>query len=353
MLVYDIEEFNNLLRSVCLQSLLKATPAQNKLQFTECRQVDDSVFVDKLLPYIDKQLGSFIATCVHFSDHAVEELAQKCRKLQHITVIGCDKIGPESIKSIGLYCQVLKTISFDCRNNPLWDEVSDVLSVLVKNCASELVSTTFLGFTGITDIGVTYVAECYYDSLLKVNFNNSPCLTDACIVGLVTRCSALTDVALNSAHITDHGIGLLAEKLSRLKRLDFGNCTSLTDAGIKALARRCPRLIRINLENCLRVTDGSLVALIDHCPKLQYVNLSGTDIQSVPVTILALRHLRELRLAMCKELTYPPPDITERELEGLLGYYSSYNLANRYCTYYILNIYIIYSMVRVLWVFCI
>ncbi|ELU02487.1 hypothetical protein CAPTEDRAFT_57710, partial [Capitella teleta] len=113
----------------------------------------------------------------------------------------------------------------------------------------------------ITDIGVNYMAECYFLSLQKVNFNMCKGLTDKGLEGLAMTCSYLKEVSLNSTSITDKGVTVLAEKCHRLQKLDLGGCAKITDKSIVCVAHKCSKLNIINLNGCSQVCDASLQAL--------------------------------------------------------------------------------------------
>lgn len=285
--------------------------------------------LQEIAPKLNEELTTFVASQVTVGTKGLKALAQRCHLLHHIKFIDCPKLSQECLRVFGSSCQKLKTVAFVYEHETGWQLVDDVLSLLVKNLTSELVSISFVGFSSVTDIGVNYVAECYYSSLQKINFNYCSRLTDKSLEGLAAYCKLLREVSLNSTAITDTGVNALAEKCLKLHRVDFGNCCRVTDSGVKTLAKKCNNLEQVNLENCSLVSDESLVALATHCSYLQHINFNKTSIKAIPALILTLRRLKELNLKMCKELSHPPPEIVERELAGLLEFYKEYNLSYR------------------------
>ena len=236
------------------------------------------------------------------------------------------------MKAIGDNCNDLKTIAFVYREEKRghWTHDVDALSALVKNCSSaELKAISFVHFQAIADIGVNYAAECYFDSLQKINFNYCANLTDQSLIGLSTNCKYLRDVAMNGTKISDAGIQLLAEKCSRIYKVDFGNCVNLTDFGVQMLTKKCDRLEDVNFAGCKNIGDDGVASLIVNCPYLHTVNLDHTGLETIPATIITLRRLKAFKFENCLNLSRPPREICTKGIESVLQYYREYNLSYR------------------------
>ena len=255
---------------------------------------------------------------------------KQCPQLHHLKFVGCSNFTEDCLRPIGLHARELKTLSFVYESGANWPANVDVLSVLVKNCTCELLTISFIGFPSVTDIGVNYAAECYFGSLVKVNFNYCRNLSDHAINGLANYCKALRDIGFNSTQISDEGLTNLALKCPRLKRVDFGNCPKLTDISVICLANKCTKLEDASMENCLLLTDKSLLAFFKSCLALTSLNFSGTGIHTVPIYVLSVKRLKTLKVSNCEQLITPSPSLLETSgLHGILDYYRDFNVAYR------------------------
>ena len=310
-----------------LQEAILQAPALLKLEILECPAIDNHA-IEEIAQILNVELETFIVRKSYFSDKAVEVIAKRCPKLQHVKFAECKNVGEFAMKALGNNCKELRTIAFIYENNLNW-LVDDALSVLVKSCSSELHAISFVGFNDVTDIGVNYAADCYQNTLSQVDFSECPQLTDKSLIGLAVNCKFLRDVALSSTNITDSGLQVLAEKCSRLQRVNFAHCTKITDQGVKSLAKTCPQLLKVNFDNCSQLGDASLVAIASNCLGVEDMNFDRTSIHSIPALIIGLKRLRTLSTRMCRGLIHPPPEIVHKEIYGLLDFYREYSLSYR------------------------
>uniref|UniRef100_A0ABM0LV30 F-box/LRR-repeat protein 20-like n=1 Tax=Saccoglossus kowalevskii TaxID=10224 RepID=A0ABM0LV30_SACKO len=310
------------------ESLLEA-PALDNLVLDECLCIDDNSVL-QFIHVINRKLRTLEARKLYkFTDAAVEVIANRCKELQHVKFIGCNNLGQKSIISLGKHCKKLQSIAFIYENGTDWPLVDDVLSVLVGHFTSDLLATTFVGFKGITDIGISYVAECFHESLNAIDFSSCAHVTDGSLIGLATNCRLLRSVAFNSTSISDKGLKALSEKCINLQHVDVGNCVNVTDQSVKYLAEHCTLLEFISVENCKQITDASLRALTLHCGLLQNVNFHNTGVKKIPITILRLAFLVQFDVKMCKELSFPPPEIINKDVDGITDFYRKRHLGYR------------------------
>ncbi|KAI3843128.1 hypothetical protein MKW92_017672 [Papaver armeniacum] len=64
----------------------------------------------------------------------------------------------------------------------------------------------------------------------------------------------LTDVSLESTHITDKGLESLANCCSSLKEVNLSRCRWITDSGISFLVQNCRKLSSVHVNFCSRIT---------------------------------------------------------------------------------------------------
>ncbi|CAH1784907.1 unnamed protein product [Owenia fusiformis] len=304
------------------------TPTLTKLELNECIHINDTAIAD-VAETLTKDLQSLIVRKGIFTDKGVEFIAKRCQQLQNVKFIGCNAVGEDGMKSLGRHCNDLRTVAFIYEVNTEWHIIDKSLSVLAKSISAEINSIAFVGFDEITDLGVNYVADGYQNTLNQVNFSHCGKITDDALITLAKCCKGLRDIELNSTNITDKGVSLLASKCSQLEIVNFGNCLELSDSSIENLAKGCPKLTQLNVESCYRITELSLASLAKGCLELEVLNFDQTSIRTIPVLIVGLRKLSILSLHACRELYHPPPEVIDRQIDGLLEFYKEYSLAYR------------------------
>lgn len=313
--------------TVFFQSTVANNPHLASLELDGCATLDSATFAS-LIHMLNEELKSFVCREVAITSDNVKSLVKHCPVIGHLVFDNCQQLDIElCLRSIGTFCRELKSIAFlydKCENPP----TSDLLSVLVKNVMTDLKSVSFVGFDSVSDIGVTYAAECY-SSLQSVNLNFCHNLTEASLQGLANNCKHLREVSMNGTRIDNPSVGLIASKCPALHKVDFGNCDKLTDSSVMVLARQCRHLHYICLAGCSHIGDDSLAALTTHCLHLEHIDMSGTCVKTVPVTIVALCHLSVLKLSACNDLRHPPPEVVQEGLSGILEFYKDYSLSHR------------------------
>ena len=276
----------------------------------------------------DEELKSFVCRHVSITSDNVKSLSKHCPMIAHLVFDNCPLLDIEQcLRSIGMYSRELKLLTF------LYDKskcppTSDVLSVLVKNIMTDLRSVSFVGFDSVSDIGVSYAAECY-SSLQSVNFNFCHNLTGASLRGLANYCKQLREILMNGTDIDNPSVGLIASKSPRLRKVDFGNCVKLADSSVMVLARQCRHLHYVCLAGCGQVGGDSLDALATNCPHLEHIDVSRTSVETVPITIVTLCRLKVLRLDGCGKLRCPPAEFVQEGLPGILTFYKEYSVSHR------------------------
>jgi hypothetical protein len=208
-----------------------------------------------------------------------------------------------------------------------------VVSSLIRVAgAAELTSISFVGFNSVVDVDVGYLADCYQQTLRRVELSWCPALTDAGLTSLVERCGPadrLRDVSFAGTCVTDVGAAALAAGCPRIRRVDLSHCRSITDRGVRALAVGCRRLERVSFAGCGHVSDAGLEALIRNCLALTSVDFSQTTLKTVTPLVLAASRLSRLNVDDCKQLMSPPLDVCSRGIDVIRQFYRHYNPSSR------------------------
>lgn len=107
--------------------------------------------------------------------------------------------------------------------------------------------------------------------LKKLRLDLCPGLTDSTFEqGL--RFQALESLSLTESAITDAGLSCMAVSHSRLKKLSLYSCKAVTDAGLLSYLRNKHLVHSIVLESCEALTDRFLEGLVNLCPRLEYAD---------------------------------------------------------------------------------
>ena len=302
-------------------------PHLASVELDRCTKFDADAFTG-LIDMLDEELKSFVCRHVPITSANVKGISIHCPMIAHLVFDNCPLLDIEQcLRSIGMYCRELKLLTF-IYDKTKCPPTTDVLSVLVKNIMTDLRSVSFVGFDSVTDIGVSYAAECY-NSLQSVNFNFCHKITGASLRGLANYCKHLREILMNGTDIDNPSVGLIASKSPRLRKVDFGNCGKLADSSVMVLARQCRHLHYVCVAGCVHVGDDSLDALARNCPHLEHIDMSRTSVETVPITIVTLCRLKVLMLEGCSNLRCPPAEFVREGLPGILKYYKEYSVSHR------------------------
>ena len=314
------------------QNVLCQTLNLVHLEFLDCSWLDDASLTSEILPLLPADLRSFGVVGSRLTSTSLRSLTDRCPKLQTLRLSNCRELGPETLARIGTGCAALLSlaIQYDDEDSD-WTTSADgdPLGELVRNFTSDLTSVSFVGFRSVSDIGVSYVAQCYFATVQKVNFSRCRLLTDASLFSLADECRLVRELSFNSTRVTDRGVDAVAVRLSRLKVVDLGNCGALTDGAVRSLAERCPNLERIDVENCHRLTDTSLVVLALRGANVKWIDMSGTGLTFVHPFVVGMKKLLHLRVDNCPDLIHPALEITRQGLVGIVNFYTDYASGHR------------------------
>ena len=315
-----------------LQIKLQSGVGIEKVSFEGCSEItDDSV--PEVASWILPDVRSLSLSQLILTDGGLNTLLQSCTLLYHLRIADCNNLSSNCIPIIGSYCLKLKSIGFIYDKDEYTAKFdSSILTLFVQNCNIALKSISVVGFQEVSDIGVSYISECYYNSLQKVNFSKCRKLTDKSLIILSSTCRYIQEIIFNgNGLITDEGFNSLSLKCPRLQRIDFGNCPLISEAAVLELASRCQHLKEVSFENCENLGDLSFTLFLRKCANLQVLNYSGTSIRTLPTLVLLPRKLSELNVTNCK-LSSPLSEIVSKPncIDDVYEYYKDNQLSCRY-----------------------
>ncbi|XP_030855872.1 uncharacterized protein LOC752605 [Strongylocentrotus purpuratus] len=312
-----------------IKATLKTKDSLQSVQFDQCACVNEDA-IRELVAILNPRLRSLCVVCIpDFTNNAVAILSERCHDLEYVRFDSCPRLDRSALELLGTNCKSLKSVTFTRADGVEWKLVDSALDALTKHCKAPLEVISFVRFTRLTDNGLRSLSKQYSDSLNNVDFSACEGISDDGLYALAGTCTKLKHIALNRTSISDKGLAYLAEKRRDLLALEVGNCIRVTDAGIRSLARFCHSLESISVEHCIQITDEALKALSEGCFQLERLNFSQTGLTCVPSTILSLGRLKNFQVHMCKELSSPPQEIIEREVDGLVEYFCERSLGFR------------------------
>lgn len=214
-----------------------------------------------------------LSDCSNLTDHGIEGLAERCRKLDTLVLQGCDKLTDAALRYLAdpNICTASSTAMCDA------------------------IRTLNLSFcTGITGPGVqTLLSACA--CLEELNLSGlATIVTDSFVLAFTKCCPTLQKLVLQKCLLlTDAALCAMADNLW-LELLDVTGCTKLTDAGVEVLSEACSGLRSVTLRRAKRLTDKALFALMRNCKGLLRV-----DLQECPlITAACAAEAREAKPVM-------------------------------------------------------
>ncbi|CAF2038221.1 hypothetical protein YC2023_105894 [Brassica napus] len=213
------------MESICLGGFCRVTDAGFKTILHSCASLSkfsvyhgpkltDLVFHDVLATALSLSHVS-LRRCHLLTDHAVRNLAWNL-KLESLDLRGCRNIRDEALQAIS-HLRKLKVLLLDG--------------------------------TDVSDIGLSYLREGVWDSLVSLSVRGCRNLTDKFMTTLFDGSSKLA-----------------------LRELDVSNLPNLTDAAVFALAKSGAPITKLQLRECRLIGDPSVMALAstrvyeDECP---------------------------------------------------------------------------------------
>lgn len=125
---------------------------------------------------------------------------------------------------------------------------------------------------------------------------------------LRSQCINLTNLNLANCLISEDRLSGLFGSGILLKSINLKGCKQVSSKFVSRMAKYSPLLNKAILDECINITEDGLRPLLVNCPYLQRVaftgvtNVTDSSILSA-VQSHGLRHLKEINLSGCKQLT--------------------------------------------------
>lgn len=188
--------------------------------------------------------------CVALTDRGLLGVAERCRRLEHLTLRGCSKItdgclvhfSDDSLNPTSKFSLAAALISLDLSFCPLLTKTG--LETVLRKCQS------------LNELNLSGLVSTVDDACLRMISRACPTIQ----VLKVKQCVLLTDMAL--CHIVD---GLWLESI------DLSGCHRITDHGIEVLGEAFTGLQSIMLNKLKHVTTKAVRFLQQTCKGLRLV----------------------------------------------------------------------------------
>jgi len=102
----------------------------------------------------------------------------------------------------------------------------------------------------------------------------------------VSGCSRLTDLSLAAI-----------SNLTELRSLDLSHCRKFTNAGMLQIAARCSAIVELNISATDIGDDG--IAALAKCPNMEYLNVASCDISDDAMLAIIGQNIKSLHLDHC------------------------------------------------------
>ncbi|KAI5781648.1 SCF E3 ubiquitin ligase complex F-box protein grrA [Peziza echinospora] len=142
--------------------------------------------------------------------------------------------------------------------------------------------------------------------LERITLTSCRDITDNGLHNLIPNNTGLLALDLSGlSQLSDRTISLIADNCHRLQGLNIAGCRKITNASLIELSRNCRQLKRLKLNECELITDEAVIEMAKNCPHLVEVDLHKCyEITDASVAhLFTLRHLRDLHLAFCAQIT--------------------------------------------------
>ena len=246
---------------------------------------------------------------------------QKARvPMMHLEVPWCS-VRDIVVHGLGTSFPMLQTIDLtgsQLSNAPLEKlKLCVNLTSLNLSWATQLVDPTIVEITAVChSISTLALAHCPQitshclvnlpTGLTSLDISHCPQIFD--LGPIRSQCIGLTHLNLANCVISEDRLsGLFGSGIS-LKSINLKGCKQVSSKFVTRMAKYSPLLNKAILDECINITEEGLLPLLTNCPYLQRVAFTGVTNVSDSSIIAAvqahgLRHLKEINLSGCKQLT--------------------------------------------------
>ncbi|KAJ3069859.1 hypothetical protein HK102_006821, partial [Quaeritorhiza haematococci] len=231
--------------------------------------------LDRALQHCPNLVGFRLESCLHISNLVVQSLAEFCPGLKRLALPGCP-ISDAFIPQLTESCHNLEAVDFSYTNMTL-----ESLPTLLEQC--DMLQS--LDLSGVGDASPLHIANLDLSPesfelpcMKRITLRNIESLTDDHIRYIVSHCPRLEILQLDSCPLlTDDAVSRIAQWCPKLVLLDVSFNTQLTDLALQALAiHAAGRVVEdLRFSGCIHLTPRGVGLVAQKCGKLKRLLLHG------------------------------------------------------------------------------
>ncbi|KAI8813548.1 hypothetical protein BJ742DRAFT_767129 [Cladochytrium replicatum] len=217
-----------------------------------------------------------LENCFHISNVVVRSIADHCANIRQVDLPGCP-VTDTFIPQLTQKCKKLESMDFSFTNLTVGS-----LYPIINNCENLL----YLDLTECRPVDpeskMDLTSKGFQRPIRLLNLRNTH-TSDDLLKYVALHCQSLEQVVLDSCvGVSDDSIAKIANKNSKLRKLDVSFCDRVTDVTLQALAIRAAAdnggsLEHLILTACELVTPGAVQQLAQKAAKLSLLVLDGCD----------------------------------------------------------------------------
>ncbi|ELU11898.1 hypothetical protein CAPTEDRAFT_102929 [Capitella teleta] len=298
-----------------VSDLVEGVPGLRSLNLSGCYNVTDVIMTHALSHDLPSLVSLNLSLCKVITDSTIACIAGHQKQLQELELGGCAQITTNALLLLACGLSNLRRLNLRscCK---ITDEGVAYLtgqSHTVPTGTAMLEHIVLQDCQKITDVSLKYLS-LGFSQLKSVNLSFCTGVTDSGLECL-SRMPSLQELDLRACDgISDHGVGYLAEGLTRLSVLHLSFCDRITDTallhishglihltalslcdcsisdeGIQHLIGSSQDIVKLNIGQCDRLTDASLELIAQNFTQLHTIDIYGCT----RITKLGVKHLRD------------------------------------------------------------
>jgi F-box/leucine-rich repeat protein 13 len=201
------------------------------------------------------------------TDQSLKVIGHHCSDLYYLHLVDCPNITDSSLKAL-MFCNIVVLNLADCIR------VSDagVKYIMEGTCGLRLQELNLTNCLRVGDVAIVniqkrgrnlaYLSLCYCDQISEAGLE------------LLGQVANLTCVDITGCSLTDQSLSALGNN-THLRDVNMSQCSSITDLGLQKFAQQCVWIDRLNISCCTLITDAAIKNVVFSCRLLMHLNVAG------------------------------------------------------------------------------
>ena len=276
--IHDENVFNSVNYRMYLNSHLRTFIINYLIEETNV----STTITNNTMKQIGVNLEEFtVPPLLYLGQKAVREcVINSCNTLIHLNLSTYWKISSTTLQDIFKICNQLRSVQIQqCVHVS-----NDTINLIVDNCKF-LKSLNISGCNLITDKSLKCIS--LLDEIEELKLSKCYQLTDNGFRSVFLSCTQLEVLDLSYCKITDSSGKLIANKLTKLTKLNIEWCSQLTETVIQSILRNCSLLLDLNINRC-NINGKTILEISKNLTQIQRLNIGYAD-KITPYTLYKIR----------------------------------------------------------------